>query len=65
MKKIPPFIANSKDGMHCVNAVFRMVHKHFLGRDLSWKEIDELTKAVTGKGTWTFVGEMEFAKRGL
>lgn len=65
MKRVPVFVANSKDNMHCVNAVFRMVHKYFFGRDLSWKEIDKLTKAVPGKGTWTFVGEMEFAKRGL
>lgn len=64
MKNIP-FVQNSKDNMHCVNAVFRMVHKYFFGKDLNWKQIDMLTKAIPGKATWTFMGEMEFAKKGL
>lgn len=64
MKSVP-IISNSKDGMGCVNAVFRMVHKYYFGSDLTWKEIDTLTHAIPGKGTWTFVGEMEFAKKGL
>lgn len=51
--------------MHCVNAVFRMVYKHFFGKDFTWEEIDKLTKAIQGKATWTFIGEMEFAKKGL
>lgn len=59
------FVKNHKDNMHCVNAVFRMVHQYFFGKDLTWKEIDELTKAIPGKATWTFIGEMEFAKKGL
>ncbi len=65
MKKAPPFVQNSADDMHCVNAVFRMISKHLLHRDFTWKELDRLTKAIPGKATWTFVGEMEFAKRGL
>lgn len=64
-KKVVPFVANHEDDIHCVNAVFRMVHQYFFGKDLSWEEIDRLTKAIPGKGTWTFVGEMEFAKKGL
>ena len=58
-------MANSSDDMHCVNAVFRMIHRHFLGTDLTWKEIDTLTHAIPNKGTWTFVCEMEFAKKGI
>ncbi|PIY70587.1 hypothetical protein COY89_00350 [Candidatus Roizmanbacteria bacterium CG_4_10_14_0_8_um_filter_36_36] len=65
MKKVVPFVKNSKDNMHCVNAVFRMVSKHFLGKDYTWVELDKLTKAIPGKATWTFIGEMEFAKMGL
>ncbi len=65
MKKVPPFIQNSKDNTHCVNAVFRMVYKYYFNEDFTWEEIDALTKAVPGKSTWTLVGEMEFAKRGL
>lgn len=64
MKQVP-FVANSSDDMHCVNAVFRMVYQYFLGKDLTWRQIDKLTKAIPGKGTWTFVGEMEFAKKGI
>ena len=64
-RKVVPFVPNHEDGIHCVNAVFRMVHQYFFGKDLTWEEIDKLTRAVPGKGTWTFVGEMEFAKKGL
>lgn len=38
MKTIP-FIENSKDNMHCVNAVFRMVHQYFFGKDLTFPPI--------------------------
>ena len=65
MNKIPPFVENSEDDLHCVNAVFRMISQHLLGRDYDWEEIDALTKAVPGKATWTLVGETEFAKMGL
>lgn len=65
MQKTPPFIPNSKDDMHCVNAVFRMVYKYYIGKDFTWKELDKLTKTIPGKATWTFIGEMEFAKRGI
>ena len=65
MNTIPSFVQNSEDDNHCVNAVFRMVAIELLGRDFTWEEIDKLTKAVPGKGTWTFIGEMEFAKLGL
>lgn len=64
MKTIP-FVQNSKDNMHCVNAVFRMVHQYFFDKDLTWKKIDNLTRTIQGKATWTFIGEMEFAKKGL
>jgi hypothetical protein len=65
MVKQVPFIANSSDNKHCVNAVFRMVYNYFFHKDISFEELDRLTCAVPGKATWTFVGEMEFAKMGL
>lgn len=65
MRKAPVFIANSEDGMHCVNAVFRMIAKELLNKDFTWEEIDLLTRAEGIKATWTFVGETEFAKMGL
>jgi hypothetical protein len=65
MDKVPPFVQNSEDDLRCVNAVFRMISQELLGRDFDWEEIDALTKAVSGKATWTLVGETEFAKMGL
>ena len=65
MNKVPPFIPNSKDNLHCVNAVFRMIYKHFLDQNFTWKEIDKLTKAIPGKVNWTFIGETDLAKKGL
>lgn len=65
MKKAPAFVPNSKDNMHCVNAVFRMVHRYYFGSDLSWREIDRITHAVRGKAIWTFVGETWLAKKRL
>lgn len=65
MKRKVPFIPNSPDNMHCVNAVFRMLYKHFFNEDLTWEEIDMRTKAVPGKATWTFMGEMTLAKRDI
>lgn len=63
--KTVPFVRNRRDNIHCVNAVFRMVHQYFFGKDLTWKQIDALTKAIPKKATWTFIGEMEFVKKGL
>ena len=65
MQSVPPFVQNSDDDLHCVNAVFRMVAQQFLGKDFSWEEIDALTKAQQGKATWTFIGETAFARMGL
>ena len=65
MNSVPPFVANTEDGMHCVNAVFRMVAQHLLGRDYTWEEIDALSHASPPKATWTFPVETAFAKMGL
>ena len=64
MRKVP-FVANSKDNMHCCPAVFRMVSGYYLGDKLSWKKIDEIMKSVPRKGTWTFPGLTYLAKKGL
>lgn len=59
------FVRNHQDDMHCVGAVFRMVHQYFLGSDLSYPEFDVVAKAVPGRGTWTIAAELEFARRGI
>jgi len=65
MKPIPPFIQNSPDDMHCVNAVFRMALLHFGKKDMTWEEIDAKTKAIPGRGTWTVCGDIELARQGI
>lgn len=65
MDKTVPFVENSKDDMRCVPAVFRMLNQHYLGKDLSWEEIDKIMKVIPGKGTWTFPGLTYFANKGL
>jgi hypothetical protein len=65
MKPIPPFVANSPDDTHCVNAVFRMVLMHFGKQDMTWEEIDAKTKSIPGRGTWTIGGDIVLAKRGI
>lgn len=65
MNAIPPFVANSDDDMHCVNAVFRMVLRRYTSTDMSWEEIDAATKSVPGRGTWTICGDILLATRGI
>lgn len=59
------FLPNHPDNMHCANAVFRIIYKHFLNTDLAWEEIDSISHAVQGKATWTFPVETELVKNGL
>ncbi|HLD24979.1 MAG TPA: hypothetical protein VJB96_03630 [Patescibacteria group bacterium] len=65
MNIVPPFIPNSDDDMHCVSAVFRMVLKHFQNEDMTWKQIDTITKTIPGKGVWTVPGDIMLTKRGI
>lgn len=65
MNPAPPFVANSDDDKHCVNAVFRMVLKHFLNEDMSWEQIDTITKVIPGKGIWTVAGDIMLVKKGI
>jgi hypothetical protein len=65
MNQIPPFISNSDDDMHCVTAVYRMLYKHFFDEDYTWEQIEDIAKAIPGKGTWTFVVDTALAKRGI
>lgn len=65
MNKKVPFVANSKDRMHCVPAVFRMLNQYYFGEDFTWEEIDEILKVKKGKGTWTLPGLTKLSKKGL
>lgn len=65
MKQVPPFVPNSDDNVHCVNAVYRMLFLHYFNQEYTWEQIDTLTHAVKGKGTWTVPGDIELSKRGV
>ena len=65
IRKPAPFVANHKDQMHCSQAVFRMLFKYFFDEDLTWEEIDEITKTIPGKASWTMAAHMVLAKRGV
>lgn len=59
------FYPNHPDGMHCSQAVFRSLFHYFFGEELSWEQIDKMTKTVPGKGSWTMAAEIELARRGV
>jgi hypothetical protein len=59
------FYPNHPDNMHCSQAVFRSLFHHFFNEELSWEEIDDITKTIPGKGSWTMAAHIELAKRGV
>jgi len=59
-----PFYPNPDDS-HCVQATFKMVIKYFLEEDISFDELDRLSRKSPGKGTWTFPALIEMKKMGL
>lgn len=65
IRRSVPFIANHEDRMHCSQAVFRMLFKHFFNEDLSWEEIDKITKTRPGKAPWTMAAHIALAERGV
>jgi len=65
MKKVPPFVPNSPDDVHCTAAVYRMVIARYFGEDIPYTEMDGIGKAVPGKGMWNVPFDIYLAKRGL
>jgi hypothetical protein len=59
------FYPNHPDNMHCSQAVFRSLFHYFFNEDLSWEQIDKITKTIPGKGSWTMAAEIELSKRGI
>ncbi len=51
--------------MHCSQAVFRSLFNYFFKENLSWKQIDRITKTIPGKGSWTMAAHIELSKRGI
>lgn len=48
-----PFYPNRDDGMSCMLANYRMVMKHFLHKELSWQQLEELTGYQPKRPAWT------------
>jgi 23S rRNA pseudouridine1911/1915/1917 synthase len=48
-----PFYANHPDKQHCILAVYRMVLKHSLGKELSWEQLEALSGYQSGKAAWS------------
>ncbi len=59
------FYPNHPDNMHCSQAVFRSLFKYFFDEELSWEEIDKITKTIPGRGSWTMAAYIEMVDRGL
>lgn len=64
-RKSVPFVANHEDRMHCSQSVFRMLFKYFFDEDLSWEEIDKITKTIQGTASWTMAAHTVLAERGV
>ena len=48
-----PFYANQPDNMQCMLAVYRMVVKFYLHKELSWEELAAITGYTPGKAAWS------------
>lgn len=64
-RKSVPFVANHEDRMHCSQAAFRMLFKYLFDEDLTWEEIDKITKTIPGKASWTMAAHIALAERGV
>lgn len=61
-----PFVGNSADDKHCLQASYMMIRTYFepLAEDIPGETWDELTGYVSGKGTWSMAGLMWFKENG-
>lgn len=61
-----PFYINTSDDSHCVQAVFKMALGHFMpNKQITWKQLDELSQKQPGKGTWWFPAVAKLNELGL
>lgn len=65
-KSEAPFYSTSaSQGGNCVSSVFKMVLGYFIPTKWTWREINELTGYVRGKGTWFFPALTRLKKMGF
>ncbi len=61
-----PFVPNSSDNLHCLQAVYRMIANCSLPNlDITSEEWDEITGFENGKGTWASAGLLWFSEQGF
>lgn len=60
-----PFIGNTPDDRHCLQASYAMIREYFEpSLAIDWDEWSELTGFIPGKGTWSMAGLMWFQENG-
>jgi hypothetical protein len=66
MKRNVPFISNTEDDLHCLQAAFMIILKKFSpDLDMDWDEWSEITGFEEGKGTWPIAGLLWFIENGF
>jgi hypothetical protein len=61
-----PFIANSEDDLHCLQAAFMMILKYFESdTEIDWDDWSEMTGFEIGKGTYATAGVLWFLDNGF
>jgi hypothetical protein len=60
-----PFIENTDDALHCQQAAYFMIAKHFdPDFSINWEEWSRVTGFEEDKGTWAFAGLLWFHNHG-
>lgn len=65
MKKAPPFVSNTKDGLHCMQAAYLTILKYFQPDiNMSMSKWSKLTGFKAKKGTWESTSLVWFKEHG-
>lgn len=66
MSKTIPFVANTDDDLHCLQAAFMSILRYFNpDANMDWDEWSRLTGFEKGKGTWPIAGLVWFHQQGF
>ncbi|HLB66110.1 MAG TPA: C39 family peptidase [Candidatus Saccharimonadales bacterium] len=61
-----PFVANTDDNLHCLQAVYLMIVKFFKPDfEVDWEEWSKITGFEKGKGTYATAGQLWFKENGF
>src|SRR5882724_8137736 len=60
-----PFVSNTPDDLHCLQAAYAMIRGYFEPElEIPWHEWAVLTGFVLGKGSWSMQGQLWFVEHG-